>query len=122
MKAYVESVFGKLEGLIKKKRLKKLLRELVTIKYKGPTHPKKGICGNLSKGWMVKEIATHFSSWEYFSGDSYLPIPSVTKGLDIADVDCSREYYMWGDSEYARLRYKLLDHLIKEVRKEYCSL
>ena len=52
-----------------------------------------------------KEV--HFKSWAHFSGDAVVPFFAFISHIDLWDIE----------TEYGRLRWHLLEHLINEYSK-----
>ena len=77
------------------------------------TAPRYGICCNLSDyvGFDCYKFVEKYSvGWKHHSGSIVFPVPSYE----------SRNYEdIWDkDTEYGRMRYKLVKYLIKKLEKE----
>lgn len=102
-----------------------ILDALLYLKENGPLIDGTGICHNLHK-IMRKYGVYHsvdddlikiFISWEEFSGDKNYPI-SVSKLVSAAH-QYERSKQLWNTkTEYGKARYRLLDFLIDEIKKE----
>ena len=88
-----------------------------------------GICGNLieirtNTVVRVKNL-THFrplnhyfKTWEHFSGDLEFPVPGLTEGANAEDKYFSVANLYDRRDPYCKLRYDLVDHIIKQMRAE----
>lgn len=81
-----------------------------------------GICYSLG---MVRHPGIHlmelFKTWDKFSGDAYFPVPSTIEGMSpTKQFMNSHGDTMWNreKSEYAKLRWELLEHCINVLKSE----
>lgn len=74
-----------------------------------------GICLNLDlklPNFNSYQLYPAFKSWEHFSGNERYPIPSTNSQIS-AECQYAHTENKWdAKTEYVRLRYELLDHLI----------
>lgn len=97
-----------------------LLTALKQLRENGPTNRDVGICSQLDLfGWYSSEerqqFLACFKTWPQYSGDIDFPVPGPAAAID-AYFD--NLYDLWDrDTEYGRLRWDLLDHIIKEMSK-----
>jgi hypothetical protein len=83
---------------------------------------KVGICCNFESTFgdgrfydsVLKES---YDSWPHYSGSDTFPVPASYVADDEDEGDAAREYYYIGPkwdkaTEYGRMRYDLLDHMI----------
>lgn len=104
------------------------------IRDNGPYNIRYGICYNILKtptdlGIDLFDLRKHFKTWKHYSGHIGFPIPSrpLTKWERFRTkwfgsvIGSPAEAYkdrkgMWDkDTEYGRLRWDLLEHIIKET-------
>lgn len=97
-----------------------LLTALKQLRENGPKNRGGGICSQLDLyGWYSSEehrqFRDSFETWQYYSGDPSFPVPGTAAAID-AYFDKSID--LWDrDTAYGRLRWDLLDHIIKELSK-----
>lgn len=100
-----------------------LLTTLKQLRENGPKNRDGGICSQLDLfGWYSAEehrqFRASFKTWPHYSGDIDFPVPSPDKSMDATDAYFDESNDLWDrDTEYGRLRWDLLDHIIKEISK-----
>lgn len=100
-----------------------LLTALEQLRENGPRIRSAGICSQLDLfGWYSSEerqqFLACFVTWPQYSGDIDSPVPSPDKSIEAIDAYFDNLYDLWDrNTEYGRLRWGLLDHIIKELSK-----
>ena len=100
-----------------------LLTALKQLRENGPKNRDAGICSQFDLYGLYsseerRQFRDSFKTWQYYSGDISFPVPSpdgFTEAID-AYFDETDDLWDW-DTEYGRLRWDLLDHIIKELSK-----
>lgn len=101
-----------------------ILTSLKSLKNRGPSDESFGICNNLSKYsnrhvtefWDAYGFVKQYSrGWKHHSGDVDYPVPGPeTKGAWTLS-----HYNKWNkNTRHGRLRWQLLNYLIKKLEKE----
>lgn len=97
-----------------------LLTALKQLRENGPHNRSAGICSQFDlygsySSEERRQFRDSFKTWQYYSGDPSFPVPGTAAAID-AYFDKSND--LWDrDTAYGRLRWNLLDHLIKELSK-----
>lgn len=97
-----------------------LLTALKQLRENGPKNRDAGICSqfDLYGSYSSEErqqFRASFRTWQYYSGDPSFPVPGTAAAID-AYFDESND--LWDrNTAYGRLRWDLLDHIIKEMSK-----
>ena len=73
---------------------------------------------NTSNFHLQRILEKHFKTWKHFSGDLGYPIPSLSECLDAEDKYCSVKNLYDRRNPYCKLRYDLVDHIIKQMKAE----
>lgn len=100
-----------------------LLTALKQLRENGPKNRDVGICSQFDLyGFYSSEerrqLRASFKTWPHYSGDIDFPVPSPDKYMEAVDVYFDEGNDLWDrDAEYGRLRWDLLDHIIKELSK-----
>lgn len=100
-----------------------LLTALKQLRENGPKNRDAGICSqfDLYGSYSLKEnrqFRASFETWPHYSGDDSFPVPSPYKSMDAIDAYFYTDNDLWDrDTEYGRLRWDLLDHIIAEMSK-----
>lgn len=108
--------------------LKTAHRILVSIQ-KGELIPEKknfGICDTLKYySWDAYQfpglsmVRRYSPSWKEFSGDPNYPVPSDNPNMISRYKYCFTDDLWDKDTEYGQARYRLVDHLIKCIEKNW---
>ena len=88
--------------------------------------PRVGVCGHLinlleNRGYdclitdLEDQIGKYSKDWEYYSGDSLCPIPSVKDNLSPMDTYYSTRYPLW-EGKQLTYRISFMKHLIKKLK------
>lgn len=100
-----------------------LLTALKQLRDNGPKNHNVGICGQFDLYGLHSEeerrqFRNCFKTWQHYSGDDSFPIPSPDKSINAQDAYFDKRNDLWDrDTEYGRLRWDLLDHIIAEMSK-----
>lgn len=100
-----------------------LLTALKQLRDTGPNVRSSGICWQfepleLYSTAELRQFLNSFKTWPHYSGDIDFPVPSPDKSIDAIDAYFDNLGDLWNrDTEYGRLRWDLLDHIIKELSK-----
>lgn len=97
-----------------------LLTALKQLRENGPENRDVGICAqfDLSDSEERWQFRACFKTWPHYSGDIDFPIPSPDESMNAVDAYFDKGNDLWDrDTEYGRLRWDLLDHIIKEMSK-----
>lgn len=101
-----------------------LLTALKQLRENGPKNRDAGICsqldlyGSYSSEEQRWQFIASFMTWPHYSGDISFPVPSPDKSIEAIDAYFDKSNDLWDrDTEYGRLRWDLLDHIIKEMSK-----
>lgn len=97
-----------------------LLTALKQLRENGPKNRDVGICSQL--GWYSSEehrqFRASFKTWPHYSGDISFPVPSPDGSIEAIDAYFNNLGDLRDrDTEYGRLRWDLLDHIIEELSK-----
>lgn len=97
-----------------------LLTALKQLRENGPKNRNSGICKQID--WYNSEehrqFRASFETWPHYSGDDSFPVPSPDKSMDAIDAYFNESNDLWDrGTEYGRLRWDLLDHIIAEMSK-----
>ena len=98
-----------------------LLTALKQLRDTGPYDRSTGICSQLDLYGLYsaeerRQFRNSFKTWPHYSGDISFPVPSTDKSIDAIDAYFDNLYDLWDrDTEYGRLRWDLLDHIIAEM-------
>lgn len=79
-----------------------------------------GICSqfDLYSAYERRQFRDSFKTWPHYSGDISFPVPSPDVQIEAIDAYFDNLGVLWDrDTEYGRLRWDLLDHIIKEMSK-----
>lgn len=97
-----------------------LLTALKQLRENGPKNHSGGICAQfdlygLYSSQERRQFRDSFKTWPHYSGTIGFPVPGPAAAID-AYIDNQDD--LWDrDTEYGRLRWDLLDHVIKEMSK-----
>lgn len=97
-----------------------LLTALKQLRENGPYNRDGGICSQFDLYGLYsseerRQFRDSFKTWPHYSGDINFPVPGTAAAID-AYFDKGND--LWDrDTEYGRLRWDLLDHIIKELSK-----
>lgn len=97
-----------------------LLTALKQLRENGPKNRDAGICCQFDLYGLYsaeerQQFRASFKTWQYYSGDPGFPVPGTAAAID-AYFDKSND--LWDrNTAYGRLRWDLLDHIIKELSK-----
>lgn len=94
-----------------------LLTALKQLRENGPKNRDVGICSQfyLYSSEQRRQFRDSFKTWPHYSGDISFPVPGTAAAIDAYFYDGND---LWDrDTEYGRLRWDLLDHIIKELSK-----
>lgn len=100
-----------------------LLTTLKQLRENGPRIRNSGICSQFDLYGLYsseerRQFRDSFKTWPHYSGDSSFPVPSPDKSVEAIDAYFDEQLDLWDrDTEYGRLRWDLLDHIIKELNK-----
>lgn len=100
-----------------------LLTALKQLRENGPKNRYAGICSQfdlygLYSSQERQRFRDSFKTWPHYSGDPSFPVPSPDESVDAIDAYVYKSNDLWDrDTEYGRLRWDLLDHIIKELSK-----
>ena len=101
-----------------------LLTALKQLRENGPKDRDEGICaqfdlyGLYSSQEQMRRFKASFKTWPHYSGDHSFPVPSPDKSVDAIYAYFDESNDLWDrDTEYGRLRWDLLDHIIAEMSK-----
>lgn len=100
-----------------------LLTALKQLRENGPRIRSAGICSQFDlygsyRSEERRQFRACFETWPHYSGDDSFPVPSPDKSMDAIDAYFYDGNDLWDrDTEYGRLRWDLLDHIIKELSK-----
>lgn len=100
-----------------------LLTALKQLRDTGPYYRSTGICSQFEPldSYNSEErlqFLNSFKTWPHYSGDIDFPVPSPDKSIASIDAYFDNLYDLWDrDTEYGRLRWDLLDHIIAEMSK-----
>lgn len=100
-----------------------LLAALEQLRENGPYNRDAGICSQLDLYGLYsseerRQFRDSLKTWPHYSGDSSFPVPSPDKSVEAIDAYFDEQLDLWDrDTEYGRLRWDLLDHIIKELSK-----
>lgn len=100
-----------------------LLTTLKQLRENGPRIRSVGICCQFDLYGLHSEeerrlFRASFTTWQHYSGDDSFPVPSPTRSISAQDYYFDKTIDLWDrDTEYGRLRWDLLDHIIKELSK-----
>lgn len=107
-----------------KKILLKSLKNLRSRKwYVGlglSSHSKRGICHYVNNETIFNsgKLEKYFKTWKHYSGSYHYPVPSTIEGMDAHQMFRTNTYKFDMFTKYGRLRWNLLNHIIKELEKE----
>ena len=73
---------------------------------------------NTSKFRLQRALNKHFKTWKHFSGELFFPVPSLSECLDAELKYCLVKNLYDRRDPYCRLRYDLVDHIIKQMKAE----
>lgn len=98
-----------------------LLTALKQLRENGPHNRSAGICSQFDLYGLYsseerQQFRASFKTWPHYSGDPSFPVPSPD-GLTYAiNAYFDKSNYLWDrNTEYGRLRWDLLDHIIEEM-------
>lgn len=100
-----------------------LLTALKQLRENGPYNRDEGICAHLDLYGLYskderRQFRDSFKTWPHYSRDIGFPVPSPDKSIASIDAYFDNLDDLWDrDTEYGRLRWDLLDHIIKEMSK-----
>lgn len=100
-----------------------LLTALKQLRENGPKNRDAGICSQFDlcgsyRSEERRQFRDSFKTWPHYSGDISFPVPSSDKSIEAIDAYFDKGNDLWDrDTEYGRLRWDLLDHIIKEMSK-----
>lgn len=100
-----------------------LLTALKQLRENGPYNLDVGICTQLDLygSYSLRErrrFRASIKTWPHYSGDHSFPVPSPDRSIAAIDAYFDESNDLWDrDTEYGRLRWDLLDHIIKELSK-----
>lgn len=100
-----------------------LLTALKQLRENGPKNRDVGICSQFDlygfySAEECRQLKASFKTWPHYSGDHSFPVPSPDKSMDALDAYFYDGNDLWDcNTEYGRLRWDLLDHIIKEMSK-----
>lgn len=100
-----------------------LLTALKQLRENGPKNRDAGICCQFDLHGLYSseerlQFRASFKTWPHYSGDDSFPVPSPDKSMDAIDAYFDKNSDLWDrDTEHGRLRWDLLDHIIKEMSK-----
>lgn len=100
-----------------------LLTALKQLRENGPYDHSTGICyqfdsTDLYSAEELQQYTDSFKTWPHYSGDEGFPVPSPDKSIEAIDAYFDNKGDLWDrDTEYGRLRWDLLDHIIAEISK-----
>lgn len=100
-----------------------LLTALKQLRENGPYDRSTGICSQFDSPELystaeLRQYLDSFKTWPHYSGDSSFPVPSPDVSIEAIDAYFDNLGDLWDrDTEYGRLRWDLLDHIIKELSK-----
>lgn len=101
---------------MEKEYLENALQALRKLRENGPECVSVGICANTYGvvGRLVRELSP---SWKKYSGNDRYPVPAVMYSTPYQEYVLTKN--LWDKStEYGRLRWELLDHLIAMAERE----
>ena len=97
-----------------------LLTALKQLRENGPHNRSAGICSQFDMFGLYsseerQQFRDSFKTWPHYSGYISFPVPGPAAAID-AYFDNLGD--LWDrDTEYGRLRWDLLDHIIEELSK-----
>lgn len=100
-----------------------LLTALKQLRDTGPYDRSTGICSQFEPPDSYNseerlQFLASFKTWPHYSGDISFPVPSPDKSIEAIDAYFDKSNDLWDrDTEYGRLRWDLLDHIIEELSK-----
>lgn len=100
-----------------------LLTALKQLRENGPNNRDAGICSQFDLYGLYsseerQQFRDSFETWPHYSGDPSFPVPSPDRSIAAIDYYFDKGNDLWDrDTEYGRLRWDLLDHIIKELSK-----
>lgn len=100
-----------------------LLTALKQLRENGPYDRSAGICSQFDPPDSYNQVERQqyrdsFKTWPHYSGDPSFPVPSTDGFTEAIDAYFDNLGDLWDrDTEYGRLRWDLLDHIIKELSK-----
>lgn len=100
-----------------------LLTALKQLRENGPKNRDAGICSQFDLYGLYsseerRQFINSFKTWPHYSGDFSFPVPSPDKSIEALDAYFDKSNDLWDcNTEYGRLRWDLLDHIIKELSK-----
>jgi len=114
------------------KEVKELKRVMNLTPRNRPTwfRKKAGICANLyelhhlNKKYFIqpqeanRTLLKYFKTWKHFSGNTLFPIPDTNREPLEAYLDTQNTGFYNKKDPYCKLRYNLVDHIIKEMENE----
>ena len=98
-----------------------LLTALKQLRENGPDKRDGGICSQFDLYGLYsseerQRFRASFKTWPHYSGDIEFPVPSPDKSIEAIDAYFDRGNDLWDRyTAYGRLRWDLLDHIIKEM-------
>lgn len=100
-----------------------LLTALKQLCENGPNDRSAGICWQFDSPELystaeLRQYKDSFKTWPHYSGDISFPVPSPDGFTEAIDAYFDKSIDLWDrNTEYGRLRWELLDHIIKELSK-----
>ena len=100
-----------------------LLTALKQLRENGPKNRDVGICSQFDmfgfySSEQRRQFRDSFETWPHYSGDHSFPVPSPDESICAMDAYFDKSNDLWDrDTEYGRLRWDLLDHIIAEMSK-----
>lgn len=100
-----------------------LLTALKQLRENGPYNRDAGICAQFDLYGLYsseerQQFRASFKTWPHYSGGISFPVPSTDGFTEAIDAYFDETNDLWDrDTEYGRLRWDLLDHIIKELSK-----
>lgn len=100
-----------------------LLTALKQLRENGPHNRSAGICSQFDMFGLYsseerRQFRDSFKTWPHYSGDISFPVPSPDKSIEAIDAYFDNQDDLWDHgTDYGRLRWDLLDHIIKEMSK-----
>lgn len=100
-----------------------LLTALKQLRENGPKNRDAGICSQFDLYGLYsteecRQFRVSFETWPHYYGDISFPVPSPDRSIEAIDAYFDNLGDLWDrGTEYGRLRWDLLDHIIAEMSK-----